>query len=161
MGIDGRIYPVTAMPEQRAHETGEMDFMDVWYPIQVKQTDKVGRPDIDAFRNRDATRRTKARLLRRLRIQPATLFSRSTASAAQRGREIKPLTVREILDEEIGLRDSTILSMDILERLEQARKLMDILSRVADAAERLHKIIVPALPKLKIPRLRGGSPKQG
>ena len=26
-----------------------MDFMDVWYPIQVKQTEKVGRPDIDAF----------------------------------------------------------------------------------------------------------------
>ena len=50
--------------------------------------------------------------------------------------------------------------MDILERLEQARKLMDILSRVADAAERLHKIIVPALPKLKIPRLRGGSPNK-
>ena len=23
--------------------------MDVWYPIQVKQKDKVGRPDIDAF----------------------------------------------------------------------------------------------------------------
>ena len=23
--------------------------MDVWYPIQVKQRDKVGRPDIDSF----------------------------------------------------------------------------------------------------------------
>ena len=23
--------------------------MDIWYPIQVKQKDKVGRPDIDAF----------------------------------------------------------------------------------------------------------------
>jgi hypothetical protein len=26
-----------------------MEFMDVWYPVQVKQRDKVGRPDIDAF----------------------------------------------------------------------------------------------------------------
>ena len=49
MGIDGRIYPVSAMPERRGARTGEMDFMDEWYPIQVKQTDKVGRPDIDAF----------------------------------------------------------------------------------------------------------------
>ena len=49
MGIDGRIYPVTAMPERRGARTGEMDFMDEWYPIQVKQTAKVGRPDIDAF----------------------------------------------------------------------------------------------------------------
>jgi DNA modification methylase len=49
MGIDGRIYPVSAMPERRGARTGEMDFMDEWYPIQVKQTAKVGRPDIDAF----------------------------------------------------------------------------------------------------------------
>src|SRR5450432_4144970 len=26
-----------------------MDFMDEWFPIQVKQKDKVGRPDVDAF----------------------------------------------------------------------------------------------------------------
>src|SRR6266700_1982021 len=39
-GIDGRIYPVGAMPAQRARETGEMEFMDVWYPVQVKQRDK-------------------------------------------------------------------------------------------------------------------------
>jgi len=46
MGIDGRIYPVSAMPKKNA---GELDFMDAWYPIQVKQKDKVGRPDIDSF----------------------------------------------------------------------------------------------------------------
>ena len=28
---------------------GHLDFMDIWYPIQVKQQDKVGRPDIDKF----------------------------------------------------------------------------------------------------------------
>jgi len=49
MGIDGRIYPVSELPERRGSILGEMDFMDEWYPIQVKQTDKVGRPDIDAF----------------------------------------------------------------------------------------------------------------
>ena len=37
-------------PRRRsAARPGELDFMDVWYPIQVKQKDKVGRPDIDAF----------------------------------------------------------------------------------------------------------------
>lgn len=46
MGIDGRIYPVLAIPKKKADE---LDFMDVWYPIQVKQKNKVGRPDIDSF----------------------------------------------------------------------------------------------------------------
>jgi hypothetical protein len=46
MGIDGRIYPVSAIPKKKV---GELDFMDAWYPIQVKQKDKAGRPDIDSF----------------------------------------------------------------------------------------------------------------
>ena len=33
----------------RRGKVGELDFMDAWYPIQVKQKDKVGRPDIDEF----------------------------------------------------------------------------------------------------------------
>ena len=56
MGIDGRIYPVSAVePGARRQKrvakagAGELGFMDVWYPIQVKQKDKVGRPDIDTF----------------------------------------------------------------------------------------------------------------
>jgi len=48
MGIDGRIYPVSALPRGRARED-QFAFMDEWYPIQVKQTDKIGRPDVDAF----------------------------------------------------------------------------------------------------------------
>jgi hypothetical protein len=47
MGIDGRIYPVSATPKEAGRD--ELGFMDVWYPIQVKQKEKVGRPDIDAF----------------------------------------------------------------------------------------------------------------
>jgi hypothetical protein len=49
MGIDGRIFPVSATPAKRGAGSGELDFMGDWYPIQVKQKDKVGRPDIDAF----------------------------------------------------------------------------------------------------------------
>jgi Restriction endonuclease len=53
MGIDGRIFPVSAAPRKasqlREGETGGLEFMDDWYPIQVKQKDRVGRPEIDAF----------------------------------------------------------------------------------------------------------------
>jgi hypothetical protein len=49
MGIDGRIYPRFRMPEKSGHAAGELDFMDVWHPPQVKQKDKTGHPDIDRF----------------------------------------------------------------------------------------------------------------
>jgi DNA modification methylase len=101
LGIDGRIYPVSSMPELRVKENVEMDFMDVWYPIQVKQTDKVGRPDIDAFET--AMQRAK----RKLGYFVGFEFSRDALFEIDRfhratGCESKPLTVREILDEEIG-----------------------------------------------------------
>jgi hypothetical protein len=104
-GCDGRIYPVSAMPERRGARTGEMDFMDEWYPIQVKQTAKVGRPDIDAF---------EAVMMREERMLGYFVGFEFTGDALfeidrfrrKEGREIKPLTVREILDEEIQ-RDGT------------------------------------------------------
>jgi hypothetical protein len=37
---------VSAVPKKKE---GELGLMDAWYPIQVKQKDKVGRPDIDSF----------------------------------------------------------------------------------------------------------------
>ncbi len=43
MGVDGRIFPVGTKP------SADGLFSDDWFPIQVKQMDKVGRPDIDAF----------------------------------------------------------------------------------------------------------------
>lgn len=103
MGIDGRIYPVTAMPERRGARTGEMDFMDEWYPIQVKQTAKVGRPDIDAF---------EAVMIREERMLGYFVGFEFTGDALfeidrfrrKEGREIKPLTVQEILDEEVASR---------------------------------------------------------
>src|SRR5437763_531065 len=101
MGIDGRIYPVSAMHERRGARTGEMDFMDEWYPIQVKQSAKVGRPDIDAF---------EAVLIREERMLGYFVGFEFTGDALfeidrfrrKEGREIKALTVQEILDEEIA-----------------------------------------------------------
>ena len=43
MGVDGRIFPVGTKPS----DDGSM-FADDWFPIQGKQTDRVGRPGIGA-----------------------------------------------------------------------------------------------------------------
>jgi hypothetical protein len=98
MGIDGRIYPVSAMPTTKA---GDLGFMDQWFPIQVKQKDKVGRPDIDAFEA------VMAREDRKVGYFVAFDFTGDARFEIDRfrrttGREIKPLTVQEILDERIA-----------------------------------------------------------
>ena len=47
-GIDGKLYPVDL---EKKKKTGIDLFgeSDIYYPIQVKQKDKAGRPDIDSF----------------------------------------------------------------------------------------------------------------
>jgi len=101
MGIDGRIYPLPAAPAKSGKAAGELDFMDEWYPIQVKQQEKVGRPDIDKFET--AMRRAK----RKKGFFVGFDFSEDalTEIGAFFRREhtvIVPLTVREILDEQIA-----------------------------------------------------------
>lgn len=49
-GIDGRIYPISSLPRTSGEAVGELAFMDVWYPIQVKQKDKVGGPTLTRLR---------------------------------------------------------------------------------------------------------------
>ena len=101
MGIDGRIYPVGSEPAASGKDAGQLDFMDEWYPIQVKQMDKVGRPDIDKF---------EAAMMRSRRKKGffvAFDFSSDALTEINRffTREhivIVPLTVREILDETIA-----------------------------------------------------------
>ena len=97
------------MPERRGARTGELDFMDEWYPIQVKQTDKVGRPDIDAFET------AMQRAERTLGYFVGFEFTREALYEIDRfrrkeGREIKPHTVREILDEEMAGPSSRTIS---------------------------------------------------
>lgn len=103
MGIDGRIYPASTMPETRNRSTGHLDFMDVWYPVQVKQKDKVGRPDIDSF---------QAMMMRAERNKGFFVSFDYTSDALHEvesffkrsGRVIVPLTVREILNEQIAMK---------------------------------------------------------
>jgi adenine-specific DNA-methyltransferase len=49
MGVDGRIYPVSSSATPRRQQHHELALKERWYPIQVKQKDKAGRPDIDSF----------------------------------------------------------------------------------------------------------------
>jgi len=98
MGIDGRIYPVSATPKKQA---GELDFMDLWYPIQVKQKDKVGRPDIDSF---------EAVMMREDRTKgffvsfdySSDAINEIQAFFKKTGKSIIALTVKEILEEQIA-----------------------------------------------------------
>ena len=103
MGIDGRIFPVAAAPKKVAPAKGETpafeEFLDHWCPIQVKQKDKVGGPDVDAF---------EAVMMREDRPRGFFVALDYTRDAEQEcaafhkrtGRIIKLLTVQEILDEE-------------------------------------------------------------
>jgi hypothetical protein len=100
MGIDGRIYPVGAMPNRSAEQAGELGFMDNWYPIQVKQKDKAGRPDIDLFEA--AIMRTSCRKgffvsfeFTSDALQECRRFSQQT------GKVIKPLRVADMLDDDV------------------------------------------------------------
>jgi DNA modification methylase len=100
MGLDGRLYPLSAVPTTKPDS---LDFMDVWYPIQVKQKDKAGRPDIDAF---------EAAMIRSERMKGFFISFDFTSDALteisrffkQTSRVIVPLTVREILEDEIAMK---------------------------------------------------------
>ena len=103
MGIDGRIYPVSALPEGSAADEGQLEFMDRWYPVQVKQKDKIGRPDIDAYEA----------VMMRIKPDKGFMVGFGYTSDAmteiskffkRTGKVIVPLTVQEILDEEIAQR---------------------------------------------------------
>jgi DNA modification methylase len=101
MGIDGRIFPVSAVPKPAGKETGELDFMDVWYPVQVKQKDKAGRPDIDSFEavmmreDRQKGFFVSFAYTQDARREIGAFFKRSH-------KVIIPFTVQQILDEEIS-----------------------------------------------------------
>jgi DNA modification methylase len=98
MVIDGRIYPIAASPKTIP---GTLDFMDQWYPIQVKQKDKVGRPDIDSF---------EAMMMREDRVKgfyvsfdyTSDALSEISAFFRKTGKVIVPFTVREILEDQIA-----------------------------------------------------------
>ena len=98
MGIDGRIYPISATPTKRADE---FDFMDVWYPIQVKQKDKAGRPDIDSF-EAVMTRENRTKGFFVSFAFTSDALAEISSFFRKTGKVIVPLTVTEILEDQIA-----------------------------------------------------------
>lgn len=95
-GIDGRLYLADI---EKSHKGDFMELLDRWYPIQVKQMDKVGRPDVDKFQT--AMRRDK----RTKGYFVAFGFSEDAMKEIKRanrddGLDIVPMTVDEILQYE-------------------------------------------------------------
>jgi len=95
MGVDGRIFPVGTKPSENGL------FSDDWFPIQVKQMDKVGRPDIDAF---EAVMEREGEGGRQRGFFVAFGYTKDAQDECDRfqkrtGRKIRLLTVKEILDE--------------------------------------------------------------
>jgi DNA modification methylase len=101
MGIDGRIYPVAAAPKTMGKTTGHLEFMDTWYPVQVKQKDKVGRPDIDAFEAM-MTRTDRAKGFFVSFDYSRDALNEIDAFFRKSGKIIIALTVNEILNEQIA-----------------------------------------------------------
>ncbi len=100
-GIDGRIFPVSALDNVKEAGPDELRLEERFYAMQVKQKDKAGRPDIDAFET----------AMRRAKCEKGFFVSFDYSSDAMREidrffreehRIIVPLTVQEILDEEIA-----------------------------------------------------------
>ena len=100
-GIDGRIYPVSAIPRKSGAVAGELEFMDVWYPIQVKQKDRLGRPDVDSF-EAIMTRHDRTKGFLVSFDYSSDALTEIDAFFRKSGKVIVPLTVREILDEELA-----------------------------------------------------------
>lgn len=106
MGIDGRLFPASAAPRREDFDGAPQISLDVrenWYPIQVKQRDRVGRPDIDKF---------EAVLMREDRPKGFFVSFGYTSDAESEidrffrstGRVIIPFTVSEILNEQLARR---------------------------------------------------------
>ena len=102
MGIDGRVYPASI---EKGKQAGRDLFgeSDRWYPVQVKQKDKASRPDIDSFET----------AMQRQGRDKGFFISFGYTSDAEKeiaramrevGLEIIPVTVKEILDEEVLLK---------------------------------------------------------
>lgn len=98
-GIDGRIFPVSVIPDKHKDAFG---FMDHWYPIQVKQQDKAGAGDIRDF---------AGVMARENRVKGFFVSFDYTSGAKEEifaqfratGREIVPVTVDQILDRDVPL----------------------------------------------------------
>lgn len=98
-GIDGHYYPVAEESKKDAKEGGLFDFMK-WHPVQVKQRDKAGRPDIDAFETAILREGKKKGIFVAFDYSTDAL-EEIRAFFKRSGCVILPITVRELLDVDV------------------------------------------------------------
>jgi hypothetical protein len=98
MGIDGRIFPVSASATPRKKQAGELALRERWYPIQVKQKDKAGRPDIDSFEAMMMREECDIGFFVSFDFT-ADAYTEIGAFFKRTGKTIRALTVKDILDE--------------------------------------------------------------
>jgi hypothetical protein len=101
MGIDGRIFPVSASATPRPKQDGELALRERWYPIQVKQKDKAGRPDIDAFQAVMMREEVEKGFFISFDFT-ADALTEADAFFRRTGKVIVPLTVKDILEEQLA-----------------------------------------------------------
>jgi len=104
-GIDGRLY-VADLPKATPSVIREGDqhifeSLDRWYPIQVKQVDSVGRPEIDNFET--AMRRDKRSRGYFVAFGFTSGAIREVKRAGDDGLDIVPITVEEIVRHELAV----------------------------------------------------------
>ena len=101
MGIDGRIYPVSSSATPRPKQEGELALRERWYPIQVKQKDKAGRPDIDSFQAVMMREEVEKGFFISFDFT-ADALTEADAFFRRTGKVIVPLTVKDILEEQLA-----------------------------------------------------------
>ncbi|MFH1171810.1 MAG: DNA methyltransferase [bacterium] len=95
-GIDGKLYPI-GHEKVKSNEKGLFGDIDTYYPIQVKQKDKAGRPDMDAFET--AMRRDKRHKGYFISFDFTEDAMKEIRRLDKEGElEIIPVTVKELLD---------------------------------------------------------------
>jgi len=100
-GIDGKLYPIEDIKKEKEEGIDLFGQIDRYIPIQVKRTEKVGRPDIENFEvaiKRDGRSRG---------IFVGFDFSRDAEKEIRRaereeGLEIEPIKVSEILEKQMN-----------------------------------------------------------
>ena len=103
-GIDGRLYVADLPKTLGVIKEGDQhifEALDRWYPIQVKQVDSVGRPDIDKFQT--AMRRDKRGRGYFVAFGFTSGAIREVKRAGDDGLDIVPITVEEILHHELAV----------------------------------------------------------
>ena len=99
MGIDGRVYLIKGA-KAKVEGFDLFGKIDDWCPVQVKQTDKTGRPEIDEFQTAMRRQGRRKGFFISFGYTSGAMKEIDRIHGEQDGLEIIPLTVEEIVAEQ-------------------------------------------------------------